>query len=320
MYNFIVETIYIAIAAYDEPYLELTIDNCLKNSEHPERIHFGVWSHNNKINRPNLKKYKNINYIFAEYEEQLGLGISRLNSFSFYNGEDYFLQIDAHTLFEKDWDSKVIRKFKMLKEMYENPVLSSYLPYWYTENGQIQKYSNNIRAPWNPMFIDIDYGLKEGYPKLMTKPFSWSGKEYHEHFLITGHFIFSNPSIMTEVAPDPKIVFDGDEITTALRLWTRGYQIFIINEPIAWHLDKAQDEYYINKEYSFDKSSKEYLLYENRARLGRERTRDILTGKILGYWGSPSIEKLKEFEELVGVNFKEFYKEYSGDEIHIGTV
>jgi hypothetical protein len=315
-----VETIYMAIAAHDEPYLELMLDNCLENSKYPERIHFGIWCHNNKTDRPNLNKYKNINYIFADCKDRLGLGISRLNSFSFYNGEDYFLQVDAHTLFEKNWDTKIISKFKTIKEKYTKPIISSYLPYWYTKNGEIQNYKNDIRAPWSPMRIDTEYGLVEGYPKLTKEYFNWNGKEYYEHFLITGHFIFSDPSIMTEVAPDPKIVFDGDEITTALRLWTRGYQIFTIDESIAWHLNKAEDEYYINKEYPFDKSSKEYLLYENKARLGRERTRDILTGKILGYWGSPSLEKLKEFEELVGVNFKEFYKEYSGAEIHIGIV
>ena len=320
MYNFIVETIYVAIAAYDEPYLELMIDNCLENSEYPERINFGVWCHNNKIDRPNLKKYKNMNYVYASYPDQLGLGISRLNSFSFYNGENYFLQVDAHTLFEKNWDTKIISKFKSIKEKYNKPVLSSHLPLWYTENNKIQKYKNEIWAPWSPLSIDINYGLTEGYPKLKTEYFNWEGKEYYEHFLITGHFIFADPSIMTDVAPDPKIVFDGDEITTALRLWTRGYRIFIINETIAWHLNKAEDEYYINKKDTIDKDSKEYLLYENRAKLGRERTIDILTGKILGYWGSSSIEKLKEFEELVGVNFKEFYKEYSGDEIHIGSV
>lgn len=314
------ETIFIAVACYNEPYLELMIDNCLENSQHPERIHFGIWCQNDRIPRPNLTKYKNINFIFAEYSEKLGLGVSRLNSFSFYNKEDYFLQIDGHTLFEKNWDTKIINKFKILKEKYEKPVLSSYLPFWYTKNNKIQKYSNDTNAPWGIMSVDLEYGIKEGYPKLMTKPFNWEQKEYHEHFLVTGHFIFSDPSIMDEVLPDPKIVFDGDEITTALRLWTRGYRIFTINETIAWHLNKAKDEYYVNKKDFSIINQSEYELYKNRAKLGRNRTKDILTGNILGYWGAPTLEKLQEYENVVGVNFKDFYKAYSDDASHIGTV
>ncbi len=314
------ETIFVAIACYNEPYITLTLDNCLENSEHPDRIHFGIWCQNDRIKKPDLKKYKNVNCVFAEYSEKLGLGVSRLNSFSFYDNQDYFLQIDGHTLFEKNWDTKIIDNFKILKEKYEKPVISSYLPFWYTKNNDIKNYYSDAKAVWRPMSIDLEYGLKEGYPKLMTKNFDWGQQKYCEHFLVTGHFIFSDPLIMNEVLPDPKIVFDGDEITTSLRLWTRGYRIFTINETIAWHLNKAEDEYYVNKQdFSIIKQS-EYELYKKRAQLGRNRTKDILTGNILGYWGSPTLEKLKEYENAVGINFKDFYKAYSDDEIHIGTV
>jgi hypothetical protein len=35
---------------------------------------------------------------------------------------------------------------------------------------------------------------------------------------------------------------------------------------------------------------------------------DISLGNLLGYWGSPSKEKLKEYENISGINYKKIYK------------
>ena len=42
---------------------------------------------------------------------------------------------------------------------------------------------------------------------------------------------------------------------------------------------------------------------------GTLRNKDILTGKVIGEYGSPSLELLKEYEKLAKVDYKKFYKD-----------
>ena len=303
------KTIYISIAAYNEPHLELMISNCLENAEHPGRVNFGIWCHYNDGTRPDLGKYENVTSAFTDYPAMLGLCAGRLNSLSFYNDEDYCLQLDAHMLFEKNWDTKIINAFEEIKKDYEKPIISTYVPWWSISGSKINYYSNDSNVLCSPMIIDNSIGNQEGYPKLTTKHSDWKEENYKEHALVTGHFIFSEPSILEDVAPDPKIMFAGDEITMALRLWTRGYRMFAIKNPIVWHLNKFDgDLYYKDRLMSAETPGKETELHKSRSSSGYRRIKDILTGNVLGYWGAPSLEKLKEFESVIDFDFNKFYE------------
>ena len=103
---------------------------------------------------------------------------------------------------------------------------------------------------------------------------------------------------------------NGDEITLALRLSTRGYKIFTIKSPIVWHLNKFHgDLYYKDRLMGSEVIGKERDLYGQRSDKSLDRVKDILTGKIFGYWGAPSLEKLKEFEQKINLDFNKFYSE-----------
>jgi hypothetical protein len=304
------KTIYVSIAAYNEPHLDLMLSNCLENAEYPERIHFGIWCHYNDNTRPTFEKYQNVNHVFTDYTAMLGLCNGRLNSLSFYNQEDYCLQLDAHMLFEKKWDTKLINAFEEIKKDHDKPIISTYVPWWSISNNKINYYSSESDAFCSPMIIDKNIGNIEGYPKTTTETFFWNDEKYKEHFLISGHFIFSERSILEDVSPDPQIMFGGDEITLALRLSTRGYKIFTIKNPIVWHLNKFDgDLYYKDRLMRSEVIGKERDLYGQRSDRSLERVKDILTGKMLGYWGAPSLEKLKEFEQKINLDFNKFYSE-----------
>ena len=308
MYNLNMKTIYISIASYNEPYLDLMISNCLENAEYPERIYFGIWCHYNDGNRPNFDKYKNVIYGFTDYPTMLGTNVGRLNAMSFYNKQDYYLQLDAHMLFQKKWDTKIINAFQEIKKNYKNPIISTHVPWWSMSNGKINYYNNELEVLCSPLKIDTVVGNSEGYPKPTANPLPWGKENYKEHALVTGHFIFSEPSIIENVCPDPQIMYAGEEILQSLRLWTRGYRIFTIRNPIVWHLNKFDgDLYYKDRLMNTEVKGKEHDLHNYKNQIALERVEKILTGEILGYWGAPTLEKLKEFEKIVNVDFKEFY-------------
>ena len=40
--------------------------------------------------------------------------------------EDYFLQIDSHTIFEKNWDDYLLNYIKTIKRIIDKPIISAY--------------------------------------------------------------------------------------------------------------------------------------------------------------------------------------------------
>jgi [Skp1-protein]-hydroxyproline N-acetylglucosaminyltransferase len=64
----------------------------------------------------NIQKYKNnIRTINLDHTEARGPTYARYLCATLWDGEEYFLQIDSHTLFAKDWDVKCIEMIQQLK-------------------------------------------------------------------------------------------------------------------------------------------------------------------------------------------------------------
>lgn len=299
------KTTFVGIAAYNEYDLEQTIYNCLDNSVNPDSLRFGVWSHYNNGNLPKLK-IKNVRYINTDYPTLLGVGHARLNTLALYDGEDYYLQIDSHMLFDKDWDSYLIDSFEELKKTNESPLITTYTPWWSkNEDGSINYYSpENNRNCSKMVYDDI---LDSNFPRQKTIPVEWKDNNSIEHYGFSAHFAFSDAKVIYEVMPDPYLMFYGEEPTTAVRLWTRGYKIFAIKKAVAWHKNKGHG--FIDESDSRVHNGKKELYdhYLRKTKYSLSRTRDILTGKNIGYWGASSLEQLHNYEVSAKIDFKEFY-------------
>jgi len=302
------QTIFVAIAAYNEPDLEQTIESCLSNSANPERIRFGVWAHYNKEQMPNLDR-ENVKFISCAEPGMLGVCAGRLNAISLYEDEDFYLQIDAHMLFQKDWDKKVIASYKRILKDFDKPLITTYVPWWSrSEDGSINFYDSNSDVAFSfPMRYNLT-DATEDYPRQETFWVDWNLREYYEHCGFSAHFAFASASFIHDVMPDPRFAFGGEEPTTALRAWSNGYRMFAIKDPIVWHRNKFHGvvSQYDRINYPGPKGFKEYFYQKNID--GINRSIDIMTGKILGYWGAGSQEILKEYQEFAKTNFSNYRK------------
>lgn len=305
------KTIFIGVGAYNEPYIQMMIDNCLENAEFPERIHFGLWLHNNSQETFDYGSYENIKCAVLHYDTLLGVPPARLNALGLYADEDYYLQVDGHMLFEKHWDTTLIDKFELIRKDFDKPIITTYTPWWSMTDGSINFYSNVSAASCAPMVLDMESSTKDGYPKPKTEHSDWlDGEVYKEHHFISAHFLFTDPSFIQDVLPDPLIMYSGEEITTAVRAWTRGYRMFCIKNPIAWHLNKFHgDRYSKDRLWDSKNTGPLYDHFMKKNEKGALRSKDILTGKITGYWGAETIELLKGYEEASGLDFKSLYEE-----------
>jgi hypothetical protein len=319
------ENILICIASCDNfKNLKLTVETAYKNSKYPNKIHFSIFWHPWIKEDFAIKNIENLNIIIADYDANLPLGISRNIAMSLPNNKcEYYLQVDSHMIFCKNWDEKLINSYKKIENKENNSkiIISSYVPAWYEENNKIYSCSTNEEIdPFNfnsknaqSAPLQLIKNNEINYNKIIplidgnSNNLNWNNMDYVEHFLISGHFMFSKFNFVTEIIPDPLYSFYEEQIVWPLRFSTREYKIFCIKENIVWHKDqkKSKDLTWRNNNYL---NIKKQNLFEIFKQHNNKRIKNILLGNYFGYWGAPSFKKLKEYEEKCNFNFKNFYK------------
>lgn len=328
------EKIFIPINGCNEKEILQTVLSAINNAQYPDRLFFAIFEqslNNQYTDFSNIKQ--NIVHVKVDFGNPLGVGLPRLFS-SILNDrkQDFVLQIDAHMIFEKNWDVDLIKYYSIISKKYNKPIISTYVPWWYKDKDDKIKLSANesflvdvnnftgIDTVSIPKLIFDEYepNFYKKYLTLTTESINWSNdKNYEEHYGISGHFLFSSFDIIENVAHDPFIDWGGDEPVFALRCWTRGYKIFSIPKAIVWHKNKwgisidgtnvkslDKNDWRINTNH---KKEKHINLHNNNINYGYRRIKDIFLGDYIGYWGAPSMDLLKEFELVVGKNFNEYY-------------
>lgn len=306
------KTIFVSIAAFNEADLYATIRNAKITARHPERIFFGVFYHQTNGVFKDLEELSNVMVSKHAEPYMLGVGASRSIANKHYNNEDYYLQIDAHTIFDYHWDELLINGFEEIKKSgIEKPVISCYLPDWtMDERGDITLSPDTGQTASLVWDYDQMRNSFWNIPIMSTKEVDWySNKEsFYQHYGIAAHFIFAQGEFCKELVPDKELMFYGEEPTLALRAFDAGYKIFVTRNTYLWHKNKilSYNPSYDRINFSPDrKDLKDEALEKDRKSLNR--TRQILCGELLGPWGASTLESLNEYQRLSKINFKDFY-------------
>lgn len=307
------KTIFIAIAAFNESYLKQTIQSAISQAEFPERIFFGINYQSSDGCFDDISAFKNVRVRYSIIDKPSGFGVDRLIADSFWQCEDYYLQIDAHMLFEKNWDSGIISMHnKIINSGFEKSIISTFIPWWSVgEDGKILRYEPGSAKCCNVCSYSLGVASQEWIEPIRQWESSVCEDSIVQHGTICGHFMFTSSSWLEDVGHDWKSTFIGDETLTALRSYTRGYRIFSVGEPFLWHLNKAgnmnaNDWHNMTAGSNVNRSSK-------RFNADRVRQKNIHLGNLFGNSGAPNREELEKYLDFVGFDVVEFYK--SMDEI-----
>jgi len=325
------DSIFIGIAAYNEEDLLDTIDTAFSKAENPDNIYIGIVLHYPNGDFPDLSKYKNVNHVKVNEKIGLGTGMSRMLAATFYNEEEYYLQIDAHTVFKKNWDKKLIENYKKLKTIAEKPIISCYTPYYYRDRDTNEKMTMAKNQDWesdypswslvsknHPDALGMEdpetyyyfaYGI-EALDSPGAKKANFNEFGYEEQYLISGHFLFTSSSFIQDVKYDSLLAYHEENVI-AMLAWTRGYKIFNIVDHVIWTrevntMGKDVPNSWKQKYLEKDENG---ISFKDKVVSGTLRNKKILTGEVIGEYGSPSIELLEEYEKVSGLNYKKFYKD-----------
>lgn len=238
------DAIFISIASYRDPVCTSTVKSIFENAKHPEKVFIGICQQNkpeededcqiNNENNPNIRTIR------IPYYEAKGPTWARYLCSTLWNGEEYFMQIDSHTKFVKDWDEKCI---KMIKDIINSgtskkPILSHYP----REIGDHERYNENER--FNVPRMCKSFWNNRGMLSFMgAETRSTDNKPYQTPY-IAGGMIFSPSDYLVEVPYDPNLpyLFVGEEILHSIRAYTHGWDVFTPTENIVFHEYTRQDK------------------------------------------------------------------------------
>ena len=228
--------IFVSVASYRDNECSVTLDTLFRGARYPERIFVGVCEQNKEGMTEELclsskvMKYKdNIRIISIDHKKAKGPTYARYYCSELWRGEQYFLQIDSHTTFIKDWDIDLIEMINSIKadpKESSRPVLSVYPPTkeQMTLSGFPEFDNVTLKDDHIPSFLS-GWSNPSDKPRRSNKPFSAAG------------FIFLESSFLYTVPFDPNLshLFQGEETLFSARLWTNGWDFYTPNKKVAYH-------------------------------------------------------------------------------------
>jgi hypothetical protein len=161
-------SIYVSIASYEDPFLERTVKSAIDNALYPENLYFGIAVQNEKIKIPDFSFIKTENLSLLNLNAKNRPGVVRIRYIlrKLMRNQDYFLQIDSHMFFEKNWDINLIKKFNELKQITGKPDFYKFL--FNSKNTRF--YIHDVQRTFKDFCIELGldfYFIKNNYYKYL---------------------------------------------------------------------------------------------------------------------------------------------------------
>ena len=285
--------IFVSIASYRDDKCPTTIKDLYSKAANPSNIFIGLCLQNYEEDVDCfINDYADrIKIIKMNAKDAKGPCIARYLCSTLYNGEDYFLQIDSHMLFVKDWDLKFIKMYKELEKICPKPVIS-----YYPNDKESDSVSRICKA-----IIDKERNIItfQGAYLLEKAP-----NPTISGFVTAGCF-FAKGSFLNDVSYDPHLadLFTGEEILFSARLWTSGWDIFSPNENLLFHAYDRKNNPKFWDEWIGDRNDTNVL---HRVRylleLGNINNIPTYLRLDLSKYGMGKVRRLDDYWNFIGFN------------------
>jgi hypothetical protein len=234
------ESIYIAIPSMADTETSATVRNAIESAEHPERVFVGV-----SFKDLNKKEYKRVLSLKEEYPNisvefiklkkrkvsEYGTGDGRFRAQQMYSNQDYMLQVDSHTYFDKNWDSYLIKLFNEFKDQsnMEKFVLTSYIPY-YSYQPERSRHPGEFSLPRYPHLIVDDFFLRY-LPKWDDNPIPENSKldKFVPCVKFNGAFAFGDKNFANNTGVFKDAIFYDEELIQSINLVGNNFALVFLN-------------------------------------------------------------------------------------------
>ena len=303
------KSIFIQIPCYRDIELNKTIQSAINNASGDYLLHFGV--HNcylteqeAEIEYPKQELVK-LSAIHSIAPKNMGAQKSRYLANTFFDNEDFYLQIDAHMRFAPNWDIKLVDELNyFLDNGIENPLLTGILAnYMYeTSNGITREIYTDTQSipPIGYYFLDKDEMFKK-YLLPNQQIFSHKNRYCTFSASVSAAFVFANGKFGL-IEPHPELNFWNEEPITAMRAFTHGFDIVSSRLHVLWHLPSLNSKGFNirNRAYSdFPVIWADHVDGESK-----NLFKNIITSNKIGRFELGSARSLEDWSTFSGLNYE----------------
>lgn len=299
-------SIFVSIVSYRDTELLPTIKSILENADDPSDLHFGVVSQDINKNHPDLSFIKQLSYLKMDFMEARGVGYARKIAVEMYDNQSFYFQIDSHMRAAQGWDTKLKSMYDICSSLEKNEkvILSQFpAPYEIHTDGSIF-YPKNHYELWDiPSWSKVhnrDHGAWSATRQII-KDLSMP----HISETVLAGYLFAPKPFVEEIPYDERISFMGEELCIAIRAYTRGWKIYAPNEMLLWHFYKRKRHPKIWNQIEDTKRPLKWIQMEMES---KKVQRSVLLGEDQGIFGIGDYEKYLEYQDIIGINFVDFYK------------
>ena len=290
------KSIFIQITSYHDYELEKTIRDAITKSSGETELVFGVHSiyyEDNAWIEP-VRHIPNVRLVESKAPDNLGMGLGRAIAHELYTGEDYYLQIDAHSRFDPNWDTFLINEIETHKANgFKKPLISQYPKVFFYEGDEEKRRDHE--EPVTQFYWKNKERFKDARTPMQGTVLNPEGNIFS--ISVSGGSIFTEGEFLK---PNPLIFSDGEEIFMAARAYTNGYDLFVPSEMFMYHLY-----------YGEEGKNKRRHVYpdwpDQTAKLGQlsyDEIKLVLSGEGLVGEGRLGTERtLSEYGQFCGLDF-----------------
>lgn len=298
-------TIFVSIAAMDDTEILPTIENLFAAAKHPERVYVGLgFAGRDRSTIKRVKALKNDRIRFTNYWvrknsfKHLGVGKGRLRAAHLYRDEDYFLQVDCHSHFAKDWDVDMIQLHTEAKEASKNPktIVTTYVG-WYKYHPERRPVENGERNAY-PFYIPGQLWV-QAVPRWFDVPLA---ERYTDKFYPNVKFnpacAFGDRQFGRDTKASPDAWFYDEDLRYSIELFDAGFSFVYPNLKVfpITHLNADL----INKDGGQRLFVLDYLSKTKRAKFD-----DKLRTSWFKYISDPkNAQKIQNYERYARVNVR----------------
>ena len=304
-------SIFISIASYQDPLLASTIFSAYDKAHNKNELIFSICDQSDnpieieKISFADQIHYEHVDPLFSK-----GPCWARHRAQSFFNDEDFFLQIDSHTQFAENWDIIFIEQLikissiKSKDDYFKKPIITSYPRSFEIidfEKGVFGLHGEDKRTQVilyrkDSLFLSGSFSRQIGMPT--------ESNDITHAILVAAGCIFTKGSFVREIPYDPNYYFYGEELSLALRSFTRGFSFFHIPDTPLFHL--YTDTTNLNRKLHWDPGddSKRAIKWQALDKKSLARLANLFAGNVEEPLNLGTKRSLDDYALISGIDLK----------------
>jgi hypothetical protein len=297
--------IFVSIASFCDPMLMFTVRDALEKARNPGRLSLGIIDQSpQSVEHALVRGAGRLAYMHIDPHQSRGACWARALAMTLYAGEDFFFQIDSHTVFDPAWDETLVAALETVGTRCGNPkTILSTRPFAF-EIGPDGAIATNRFTDCTLKLVPRETAIRSTAPVISFACHNSGSRSDLPGFQISAAYLFTRGSFVEEVPYDPFFYFHGEEQDISIRAFTHGWDIWHPNVVPLYHLYKsrADGEAPLHWDSRFEAQRTEKWT-ELRSR-AHARLADLIEGRIAGAYGLGSKRSINEYLRLGGMTFE----------------